>query len=250
MIKTRRLNEIQEYVLENETVSLDELVTMFNVSKNTIRRDVQELVDSGEFNKVYGGISVNHSITVPFSDRQVRNDKEKEQIAKMAAEYVEDGNIIFIDSGTTTLKMLEYIKNKQVTIITNNIDFIMKAIPYNNLTIFSTGGMLEQKTKSFTSANNKEVIRSYNINKAFLASTGVSIKNGVTNSLPIESEIKAEVVKRSEVAFLLVDHDKFNKSSLTSYCKLNEIDYLVTDMLPEANYIQYAENHHIKLVVS
>lgn len=249
MIKTRRVSKIQNYINEKETVSMDELVAKFNVSKNTIRRDVQELVDSGEFEKVYGGVSVNHSATVPFSDRQVRNDKEKEEIAKIAAKYVEDGDIIFIDSGTTTLKMLEYISNKEITVITNNIDFIMKAMSYENLTIITTGGTIELKTKSFTSVNNKDIIRTYNINKAFLASTGLSIKNGVTNSLPIESEIKAAVVERSEDIFLLVDHSKFDKYSLTTYCDLAEIDYLVTDILPQENYIQFAENNDINIVV-
>lgn len=249
MIKTRRVNQIQDYINKRETVSMRELVAKFNVSKNTIRRDVQELVDGGEFDKVYGGVSVNHSTTVPFSDRQIRSNYQKEGIAKIAAGYVEDGDIIFIDSGTTTLKMLEYIGNKRVTVITNNIDFIMRAIPYENLTIISTGGMLEPKTKSFTGVNNKEVIRTYNINKAFLASTGISIKNGVTNSLPIESEIKAVVVEQSEDIFLLVDHSKFDKYSLTTYCDLAKVDYLVTDELPHEDYIRYAKKHDIKIVI-
>ena len=248
MLKTERVDEIKEYIVERETVSLDELVAFFNVSKNTIRRDVQELVDSGEFNKIYGGVCVNRSTIVPFNDRKVRNHSEKDEIAKLAAEYVEDGDIIFIDSGTTTPLMLEFIKHLNLTIITNNIDLVIQAIPYEGLNVFSTGGMLERQTKSLTSVESKNLINQYNINKAFLASTGVSLTNGVTNSLPIESDLKTCVVKKSEEVFLLVDHSKFDKYSLKTYCGLDEIDYLVTDEQPHSKYMKYAKDKQIKLV--
>lgn len=144
MLKTKRIKQIQDYVFEHQTVSLDELVTVFKVSKNTIRRDVQELVDRGELKKVYGGVAVNNSTLVSFTERQVQNKNEKELIGKSAASFVENGDIIFIDSGTTTLEMMEYVKQKQLTIITNNLDFIIRALPYENLNIITLGGSCKE----------------------------------------------------------------------------------------------------------
>src|SRR5687768_13820474 len=102
MFKTERIEQIQDYVFAHETVSLDELVKVFNVSKNTIRRDVQQLVERGRIIKVYGGVAVNHSTLKSFNERQTRNLQLKKSIAKAAANFVEDGDIIYIDSGTTT----------------------------------------------------------------------------------------------------------------------------------------------------
>ncbi|WP_138418069.1 DeoR/GlpR family DNA-binding transcription regulator [Aquibacillus sediminis] len=249
-MKAGRIEEIKAFILENETVSLDELVERFGVTKYTIRRDVQELVDGGDFNKVYGGVSVNSSTSVTFNDRKSRSLTEKQGIAKFAANLVEENDIIFIDSGTTTLGMLEHLKDIQLTVVTNNIDFVIDALPYENLNVFSIGGMLERKTKSLTSIESKNAIKGYNITKAFLASTGVSIKNGVTNSFPIETELKASVVEKSEEIFLLVDHNKFDKYSLTTYCELKEIDYIVTDKTPSKKYIQFAKENDISLVVT
>ncbi|HZH62173.1 MAG TPA: DeoR/GlpR family DNA-binding transcription regulator, partial [Metabacillus sp.] len=175
MLKTKRLDQIKEYVFKHKNVSLDELVDVFNVSKNTIRRDVKLLVDQGELKKVYGGVSVNHSTLVSFNDRKVRNQNEKQRIAELASQYVVDGDILFIDSGTTTYEMLEFIKEKNITVVTNNVDFIVEAMPYDNLNVYSTGGMLERNTKSFVSYKGIDIFNTYNINKAFMASTGISI---------------------------------------------------------------------------
>src|SRR5690348_9288884 len=119
MIKEKRIKKIQDYVNEHQSASLDELVEVFDVSKNTIRRDVQELVDRGDLKKVYGGVSVAHKKLESFQDRQVRNQQQKVLISEKASSFVEDGDFIFIDSGTTTIEMFNYLKDKNLTIFTN-----------------------------------------------------------------------------------------------------------------------------------
>ncbi|KMY48595.1 DeoR/GlpR family DNA-binding transcription regulator [Peribacillus loiseleuriae] len=250
MIKVKRINLIRDYIFEHQTVSFDELVNVFNVSKNTIRRDIQLLVESGDIKKVYGGVAVNHSTLVSFTDRITRNQQQKVIIAQSAAQYVEDGDIIFIDSGTTTLEMFEFLKTKELTIITNNLDFIINSLPFENLNVISTGGMLERKTKSFAILKKMDLLMAYNINKAFMASTGISITNGVTNSSPLENEIKQTVVERSSEVYLLVDHFKFDKSAVMTYCTLDKIDYLITDTLPDETYQEFAKSNGIHLVTA
>jgi DeoR family transcriptional regulator, myo-inositol catabolism operon repressor len=253
MIKNNRINKIEEYIIEHKSVSLDELMNVFNVSKNTIRRDVQELVERGDFKKVYGGVAVNDDNRAKlesFQDRQVRNQAEKELIGKAAANYVEDGDIIFVDSGTTTIEMIEFINKKEVTIITNSLDFIVRALPYENLNVITAGGILERKTNSFGSLKYMDILNAYNIKKAFMASTGVSLLNGVTNASPLESELKASVVNRSSEVFLLVDHNKFDKYGLMTYCKLDKIDYLITDRMPNEVYQNYIEKSETQLIIA
>ncbi|MDR6998902.1 DeoR/GlpR family DNA-binding transcription regulator [Neobacillus niacini] len=250
MIKTKRIKQIQDYIFEHQTASLDELCNVFNVSKNTIRRDIQELVELGEIKKVYGGVAVNAEALVSFSDRKTRNQQSKELIAKAAASYVEDGDVIFIDSGTTTLEMIDYIKTKNLTIITNNLDFMINALPYENLNVISTGGVLERKTNSFISLKQFNLLQSYNINKAFMASTGISLTNGVTNASPLESETKTIAVERSLEVYLLVDGYKFDKYGLMTYCGLEEIDYVVTDQIPREEYQEYFNRNEIQLVIA
>lgn len=252
MIKEVRIKKIQEYIDEKESVSLDELVSVFNVSKNTIRRDIQEMMKSGKYKKIYGGISVKHDSIKkgldPFSERSVRNKKEKQIIGKLAGALVKDDDIIFVDSGTTTIEMFEYIKDKHITIVTNNIDLIMKCIPHDNLTVICIGGILERQTNSFGNINSMEFLNIYNINKAFMSSTGISITNGVTNASPIESKLKEAVVRRCEEVYLLIDHEKFNKQGLITYCNLDEIHYLITDQKPPLDFCEYFDENNIKVI--
>lgn len=95
--------------------------------------------------KVYGGVAVNHSTLVVYQERKTRQLSKKQLIGQTAAAFVENGDMIFVDSGTTTLEMLPYLTEKQVTVVTNNVDFITQSMPYENMTIFSTGGCLREK---------------------------------------------------------------------------------------------------------
>lgn len=248
LIKLERIQKIHEYVSEKQAVSLDELVSVFDVSKNTIRRDIQWLADHGEIKKVYGGIAVNDTSLVSFNDRQIRNQKQKALVGKLAASFIDNGDIVFIDSGTTTVEMFEFLKNKEITIITGNLNFIINAQPFDNLNVISIGGMLERKTNSFVCFKETNLLSMYNINKAFMASTGISLTNGVTNASPQETELKRTAVKRSSEVFLVIDHDKFDRNGLMTYCNLDDIDYLVTDTMPSEKYIEYARDRNVRIV--
>jgi DeoR family transcriptional regulator, myo-inositol catabolism operon repressor len=250
MLKTKRIQQIQEYVLKHQSVSLDDLGTVFGVSKTTIRRDIRKLIKEGMIQKVYGGVAISHAKLESFNERKARNQLQKRLIAKTAADYVENGDVIFIDSGTTTLEMITFLKNKQVTIITNNLDIIIEALPFENLSVISTGDLLERATKSFSSHSHADSFKKYNFDKVFMASTGVSILNGVTNSSPIESGIKEIIVKGNADVFLLVDHTKFDKYAMVTYCGLEEIDYLITDDFPDEIYENYAKENNIELIVT
>src|SRR5699024_12103733 len=101
MIKTKRIKYIQDYISKNQSASLDELVKKFDVSKNTIRRDVQEIVDEGNFKKVYGGVAVKAKPLESFQDRQIKNKSGKNKIRKNEATYEDAEDMIFIESRTT-----------------------------------------------------------------------------------------------------------------------------------------------------
>jgi len=124
----------------------------------------------------------------------------------------------------------------------------LEASAYPNLNIYSTGGFFERSTRSYVGTESAEIIQKYNFNKAFMASTGLSLNKGITNSSPLETQVKAKVIKKSEQVFILVDHTKFDKYALMTYCDFDDIDYLITDQEPPQAYIKHSEQNQYEVI--
>ena len=252
-MKVERIYQIHELLRERKRISLDELCTIFGVSKNTIRRDITELEEDGVIKKVYGGIVLKEAqITSlePFSAREIRNINEKQKIAAVAASLVNDGEVIYIDSGTTTMHMLPHLAEKNfLTIVTASVYVLDWATQFNNLNVIATGGNLQVPIKAFVGASVVDCIRNYNFSKIFLASTGISIEHGATNASPLECEIKKELMQKSCDKYLLVDSSKFDVASLMTYSELTDINYIITDKNPPENYLDYFRENGIDLIL-
>lgn len=246
------MEQMEAYILEHKTVTLDELCEEFGVSKNTVRRDLDVLLENRRFKKIYGGVTVeDFKELVSFGERNISKLSEKQRIAQKAASLVEDGDVIFIDSGTTTLHLVEYLgERKNVTIVTNNIETILRAIPMENLTLIALPGTLNRKTLSFTGLNAVQLLQQFNIRKAFMASTGYSMESGVTNSSPLESDIKRTAVARSQQVYLLADAAKYGAAALTTYCRLEELNGLITDQLPPQEAQDFLSTHGVQLLLA
>ena len=227
-MRSKRIKDIEDYIYENKTVTLDQLCRVFDVSKNTIRRDIKELVEDGHFKKIYGGVTV-------------KDNKE----------LVEDSDVIFIDSGTTTIHMIDYIKDKKnLTVITNNLEAMIRVIPYENIKLITLSGELDRNILSFTGDTASLVLKSYNISKAFMASAGVSVDGGVTNSSTKEYDIKSSAVVRSSKVYLLTSQDKFNQIAIMTYCTLDKLTGIITDAMPPQEITDYMKGHEIELFIA
>ncbi len=243
-MKYTRLGRMEAYVASREFVSLDELCEMFGKSKNTIRRDVSELVASGVAEKVYGGVKAIKrppNALISFSDRSIAHSDAKKEIGRLAAQHINEGDIIFIDSGTTVMNILPHLSAfNGLTILSNNLYVITYCMNYPGINAISFGGQLCLETASF-SANycSLENLRQFNISKAFMSATGVSLNKGATNTTSAEATIKREVVNISATNILLADTSKFGNSALLTYAELSAFQYVITDEPPSAEYAQY-----------
>ena len=250
-MRSQRIAEIEQYIYSHKSVSLDELCEAFQVSKNTIRRDIEIVIQNPDIVKTYGGVTINtqtKKLLVSFGERNIKNQDAKRRIAAKAASLVHDGDSIFIDSGTTTLYMLEYIKDKTITLLTNNIEIIVQTIPYENINLIALPGALNRKTLSFSGNSTAKYLSTYNIKKAFLAATGITLENGATNSSPEETCVKEMAVKKSQEKYLLADSSKFGIVSLLTYSDVNSLSGIITEKMPDETFCEYAKEHQISMI--
>lgn len=251
-MKDIRLNQMEQYILQQETVSMEALCERFQVSLNTVRRDVARLLAKGSVEKIYGGVRARKSeLLQPFDVRTAARQEAKMAIGRKAASLVADGDVIFVDSGTTTLHMIPQLWERQeVTLVTNSLHAIMAAMPYPNLNVISLPGQLQRKTSSFTGPDAVRFLNGYNIRKAFMAATGWSLSHGVTNSSPLEYELKRTALARSQQRILLLDHHKFGTAALLSYAQPDAFQTLVTDRVPPEAYAKALAEADVQCLVA
>ena len=251
-MKTKRLVKIEEYIHTKGSATLDELCDYFGVSKNTIRRDINIILQDGSIEKVYGGVKsvVNYGLT-SFEHRNIVHATAKERIAQLAAAQIKPGDFIFIDSGTTTRSIIDYLPNDiNITVLTNNLDIMNACALHPNIGLLSLGSHYKRETRSFVGLHMEAKLSQYNISKAFMAATAVSIHSGVTNSDLMEHEIKKNLVQIADEIFLLVDDSKFEKATLLTYMPLADVSTVVTNNPIDNTYRDFFEEQQIKLLIA
>ena len=251
-MKLHRLQQLETYIRKQGSVSLEQLCQHFDVSKNTIRRDIQTLEARHVVKKVYGGVVANNDdAPIPLSQRQLTMTSEKAAIAAKAAEFVRDGDIIVVDAGSTTVHLVEYLKTKRrVTLITNSIPAITAAAGNDQLHVIVTGGDLLQTTNSLVGQDAIAMLKRLNAHTAFIAATSVSLEKGITNSSLIETDIKKAMMEISSRRMLLVDHSKFDTVSLVKFAELRDFDALITDRPLSPEYHAYCEQAGVQEIIA
>lgn len=247
VMRTNRLREIENYLAEHGSATITELCDHFAVSVNTIRRDINQLVQSGKLKKVYGGVVLNtHDPTVPITDRSPVATREKQLIGQLAARMVSPGDTIYIDSGTTAVELIPYLKSN-ITVVSNSLIVENRVLPTTNINLVMIGGQFSRKTLSCSGPIAVNSLRDIRIRKAFMSTTGISIEAGATNNSLYEAEIKRAVIEKAHEVIMLADHSKFNQSATICFCPLENLSALITDQCPDPEYINFCKQHNIDL---
>lgn len=244
-MKQKRIDQMIEYIKKMGNVSLKELKDKFNISLNTVRRDINELSEANIVQKVYGGVIYNQerNFTQSYEDRNISFSAEKQKIGKLASEYIKQHDIVYVDSGTTTHFILDNLSEAlELTLISNSLEVMNKAATFPNINLIAVGETFKRSTKSFTGLSDDQSIGKYNINKAFMSATAFSVENGASNSDLLENRIKYLVSNKATEVYLLVDSSKFGKTSLYTYCRPEDLQAILTDNNLDTEYSELLKN--------
>lgn len=251
-MKQKRIHQVADYIQSMGVVSMEELCEHFAISMSTLRRDINVLLSQHCVQKVYGGVASNENGLLPFENRNVINKLDKSSIAKSSAQLIGSNELIFIDSGTTTRDILKYLPQhvSNLTILTNNLDIINDVADKPDISLLVLGNIFKHSTRSFVGNDTVDIIDKYNINKAFMAATAVSIENGLTNSDVQEYEIKRRIVSKAQQVYLLADESKFDRSTLLTYAQLSDITGIITSKSIPERYYAFFKEKNIELILS
>jgi DeoR/GlpR family transcriptional regulator of sugar metabolism len=238
-MQQERRNDIVFKIRKSRIVKVNDLMDEYHVSIETIRRDLEFLESEGYLKRVYGGAVLNNFYRTEqiLSQREQTNYLEKQAIGERAADFVEDGDTIFIDSGTTTMEFTKRLGVKRnLTIITNALLIAQEAMLSNHdCRVIMLGGELRRNELATSGTSAMAALGNFYMAKAFLSAGGISPKSGVTDYDLHEAESRRLALQRAEKIFMLVDYSKFGITTMNYIMPIEGISVLVTDWnVPES----------------
>lgn len=233
-------------IQNNGKILVDEVAKEMNVSPLTIRRDLQYWEELGAIERFYGGAKLVQSFVE--NDPVHSNEPYKHAIAKYAAQYVEEGDTIFINTSSTSLLVIKYIRNKHCTVVTNNAKAVfLEHDPM--VTICLTGGELRFPKESMVGDFALNNLNKVTASKCFLGCSGISMDSGMTTAILPEVTINEAMVRRCNgPTFILCDHTKVGVSHNFTATTLDTIDYIITDKLADAHELDTLQQQDITVV--
>lgn len=251
MLPRERIEEIKKIAIKDKKVYVSKLSEKFEVTEETIRRDLEKLELEGIVIRSYGGALLNSdkiNEDVPFSKRSKHNIQSKEKIAEKFIKYVNQGNTIMADCSSTVLEVLRLTRNRNdITIITNSLE-VYQEFKQSDVNIISTGGKLARKSLSFQGIITKSTLEKYNVDIAVISCSGLDINKGILDSNENEAEIKRCMIKQADKVFLLVDNTKFNRTAFVKLLDYDDIDYVITDEKPEQGWIDLLSTNNVEVI--
>jgi len=249
MFAIERLNKIKELLYKENRVDVMELSELFSVTEATIRRDLDKLEKSGILVKIYGGAVLNQELTAPSSAMQSgeQSTEEKKMIGKIASQMIDNGDAIFLSPGSTCLEIARHIKDKRVTVVTNDL-LIGLALKDNiGVKVILTGGDLVQSSTTLVGGFTQQALNGIYINKSFIGVKGVHFDTGYTVDSYEEVMVIESVRKISAEVIVVADYTKFNRTGFAKLGDLTTANKVITNKQIPSAYKAYFFEHAVKL---
>lgn len=249
----KRRSIILKQIDQNDQVDVIELSQMFGVSEVTIRNDLSVLEEGNLLVRARGGAIKVSLINkeIRLSEKNNKNVKEKEAIGKLAATLVKEGDILLIDSGSTTEELAKQLTSmKGITIVTNAINVAIKFMDNTAINVIVPGGSLRHHSYSLAGTISEKNIANYFCDKLFLGVDAIDVDHGIFTPNMDEANLNREMVRVSKEVIVVTDSSKFNKRSLTKITDMKAVHTIITDSKIDKENVTKLEAQGIKVLIA
>lgn len=241
MLTEERHTRILEFLEERRSATVIELTELLEASESTIRRDITSLSKKGRLIKVFGGAvaldKISSSQEPTVAQKEEVNLEEKRIIASYAASLIEPEDFVYLDAGTTTASMLDYINEASATYVTNAVSHA-KQLAAKGFRVLLVGGELKASTEAIVGSQAVVSLKQYHFTKGFFGANGVSASAGFTTPDVNEAVVKESAVGQSHKAYILSDHSKFGNISSCTFATMEQA-MIITDCKPSGEYAEW-----------
>lgn len=241
MLSEQRYAKILELLEKKRSITVAELSGLLGISESTARRDITALDKAGRLTKVFGGAVAAGNIFSPLEPTVAQKSEvcreEKMRIAEYAASLVRPDDFVFLDAGTTTGYMLDFLGDANATFVTNAVAHAQK-LAARGIRVLLVGGELKGSTEAIVGANAVLALRDYHFTRGFFGANGISKAAGLTTPDMNEALVKRTAIGQCSEAFAVCDHSKFNMVSSVTFASIRGITVLTDDRPDEYKDIQ------------
>ncbi len=246
----RRLDNLRELIRGKGVIRIEEICSQLRVSPATVRRDLDQLEESGAIRRVHGGaVSVESRLEEPlFDDKASIAAREKHHIAEAALQFVEPGDTIYLDGGSTVLEFAQLLHDRtNLTVLTNSLRAAHE-LAGRGPRLILVGGELRRLSQTMVGPLTRCVLRELHVDKAFMGTIGLSLKEGMTTTDPGEAYTKELVMSQARLVILLADSGKAGKVAFARAGGLENIHALVTDKQLDKHFAKELVKKGIKVI--
>lgn len=231
MLAIERQKQIIYKVNKQHNVKVSTLSKLFQVTEETIRRDLEKLEAEGKLTRTHGGavaLTANN-FEMPFMQREILYQQEKEAIATAAIQLIQENDILFLDASSTALYMAKKLPNIVLTVLTNALSIAVELSKHSNIQVTVLGGTLSKTSPALFGPQTIEAIEKYHVDKMFFSCEGLDEKWGISDSNEQQAMIKRKMAYNANEKILLMDHSKLNKKAFSCIGSHQLITKVVVD---------------------
>jgi DeoR family transcriptional regulator of aga operon len=246
-----RQNQIAQFLLRNQRISIAEICEKFSVSEATARRDMETLASEGKIQRVHGGaIALTQTPPeLPILQRQNEQPQEKLRIGQAAAALVQEGETVFLGSGTTVLEAARCLRGRRnLTVITNSLPVVNAMAGAEGITVICLGGMLRESEFSFIGHITEQSLAEVRADKVLIGTRAISLEHGLTHEYLPETMTDRAILNAGKEIIVLADHSKFGRAGTVLLAPIERIHTIVTDQETPNEFIEAVRRNGIKVI--
>ena len=249
MLTEERHRLILDALKDKGVVKINDLIDLLNTSESTIRRDLTYLESINALKRVHGGATLlkGRFDEPSYNEKLVQSTEEKIAIAKYAASLIKEGDCIYLDAGTTTYEMINFMDKKDIIVVTNGLKHI-DALVEKNISCYILGGEVKAKTKAIIGVNALSHMGKFRFDKAFIGINGIHYKYGFTTPDVEEATLKETAIELSRDPYILADESKFGEVAFVKVADIENATIITNSEID--GYELYKEKTRIEVVMT
>jgi DeoR/GlpR family transcriptional regulator of sugar metabolism len=248
---TERQQQIVQMVERQQRVRIAEVFDFFTISEATARRDLDALEHEGKIQRFHGGAILIHKAAPeePILRRSHDQEDEKERIGKATAALINNGDTVFLGTGTTVLQVAKNLVGRPLTVITNSLPIINLFADCPEINLISLGGIFRPSERSFIGHITEQALQDLRADKVIIGIHAISLEHGLTNDYLSETMTDRTILQMGSKVFIVADHTKFGRISTVYVAPIEKVHTIITDNQVDPSQLELIKSRNVETIV-